>query len=258
MMLSGIITRDSVPGISYLVYHRVGSASSLEMDITLPVFRKQMEYLASTGKVVTYDDAMKRLASGDIDTDLFVITFDDGYDDFYLNAFPILRSLGLPAMLFVTTGFIEEGVPYPLSTTPLQPVSPVSWDMLGKMRESGLLSIGAHTHMHIELPARSDEEIRNDLSQSRDLFMRRIGFAPVHFAYPRASWDNRTEAFVRGQFESASIGGGRKAVANGYDPYRIPRVPVRRSDGWFFFLAKIRGYLSSEERFYEVLKNMRH
>ena len=41
-----------------------------------------------------------------------IVTFDDGYDDNYHNAFPILRELGVPAMFFVSTGHVDSGRAY--------------------------------------------------------------------------------------------------------------------------------------------------
>lgn len=228
------------------------------MDIPLALFRKQMEHLAATGRVISYDDALTRLLSGEaLEHNLYVITFDDGFEDFYHKAFPLLRAFGLPAILFVNTGFVEEGIPYPLHIRRRRQERPVTWDMLNEMFASGLVAIGAHTHAHRELPGDSDDEIRKDLLLSRELFMKRMGFAPRHFAYPRALWSERAETIVSEQFASAVVGGGTKASPAGFSPLRIPRMPIRRSDGWLFFLAKIKGYLSTEERFYEILRKLR-
>ena len=48
-----------------------------------------------------------------------------------------------------------------------------------------------------------------------------------------------------------------KATAPGFNPYRIPRVPIRRSDGWLFFRAKTRGWLAREEAMYGRLTQLR-
>ncbi|MET0582208.1 MAG: polysaccharide deacetylase family protein, partial [Pseudoxanthomonas sp.] len=52
-------------------------------------------------------DANRRLPKGAI-----LVTFDDGYDDNYRIAYPILRELGMSAMFFVSTGHIDSGMPY--------------------------------------------------------------------------------------------------------------------------------------------------
>ncbi len=250
--------RERRPGISFLIYHRVGNTSSLEMDLPLPLFRKQMEHLAETGCVIPYTDAVARLRSGAaVDRDLCVITFDDGFEDFYHTAFPLLRTLGLPAILFVTTGFVEERVPYPLHASFHEKASPVSWDMLAEMHASGIVAIGTHTHTHLELSGEPSETIRKELSLSHGLFMKRMGFIPRHFAYPKALWSEQAESIIREEYDSAVVGGGIKAFPTGFNPLRIPRVPIRRSDGWIFFLAKLKGYLTTEERFYEPWRKLR-
>lgn len=258
LLFRGTLTRERRPGIFFLIYHRVGNTSSFEMDIPIPIFSKQMEHLAETNCVIPYDDAVTCLLSGTaIDRDLFVITFDDGFEDFYHKAFPVLRDLGLPAILFVTTGFVDERVPYPLQASSREKAAPVSWDMINEMRASGFVAIGAHTHTHRELTREPAETIRKELSLSNELFRDRIGFVPRHFAYPRALWSEQAESVIRELYDSAVVGGGKKAFPDRFNPLRIPRVPVRRSDGWIFFLAKLKGYLFSEEAFYEPWRKFR-
>ena len=51
-----------------------------------------------------------------------------------------------------------------------------------------------------------------------------------------------------------SLGGGQKATPAHFQPYRIPRLPIRRSDDWLFFRAKVQGWLASEEAVYAWLR----
>lgn len=229
-------------GVFFLLYHKVEGILPKELDLPVHLFQKQMEFLKNMGRLVKYEEAVKILLSQQpLSRDLFVLTFDDGYEDFYTNVFPILQDLNLPAILFVTTGFIEDKIPYVLSSPPAQEVKPVSWEMLREIHRSGLVTLGSHTHTHLELPGQLKEKIVEELKQPIELFKERLGITIKHFAYPRAIWDLETEMFVKEFYESAVIGGYKKATQKGFNPYEITRMPILKKDGWDLFLAKIYG-----------------
>jgi peptidoglycan/xylan/chitin deacetylase (PgdA/CDA1 family) len=112
------------------------------------------------------------------------------------------------------------------------------------------VTIGAHTHTHIYLDNESEDKIIEELAIPQELFRQRLGLEVRHFSYPKALWNPTVEKLVAKYYASAVIGGGYKATPDGFNPYRIPRVPIRCSDGWFFFLAKKRGWLAGEEALY--------
>src|SRR5919106_5504838 len=83
--------------VQILAYHRVND----EQDPFFPatptkVFARQMEYLASHLCVYPLADLIESLQKRDVPENAVAITFDDGYRDNYLNAFPILQQLSLP------------------------------------------------------------------------------------------------------------------------------------------------------------------
>ena len=70
-------------------------------------FRQQMEYVASNFTPVTCSDVLTALNGGrELPGRAVVITFDDGHLDNYTNAFPVLRNMGIPATIFLSTGYI--------------------------------------------------------------------------------------------------------------------------------------------------------
>src|SRR5439155_7178200 len=92
-------------------YHRIND----EHDPFLPavsteLFERQMRIMAERHKVVSLHELLDRL-EGDAPETLLAITFDDGYQDNYRNAFPIMQRYGLPATIFLTTGAIDSGQP---------------------------------------------------------------------------------------------------------------------------------------------------
>jgi peptidoglycan/xylan/chitin deacetylase (PgdA/CDA1 family) len=69
-----------------------------------------MGFLARYHKVVSLRDALDHLESGSPES-VLAVTFDDGYQDNYLHAFPILHRYGLPATVFLTTGSLDSRDP---------------------------------------------------------------------------------------------------------------------------------------------------
>jgi len=98
-----------------LIYHRVIEPRPFNLESTAPcAFEGQMRYLARHFQVAPLAEIIERTRSGaPIPPRSLAITFDDGYEDNYTHAFPVLRALGLPATIFLTTGWIDtDEVPW--------------------------------------------------------------------------------------------------------------------------------------------------
>lgn len=104
-----------------LAYHRVVERIDAEgfrfdpelLSADAAGFRAQMQHVKRHYTPLRLAEAMARLDAGEaLPPGALVVTFDDGYDDNYRVAFPILRELGMPATFFVSTGYIDSGLPY--------------------------------------------------------------------------------------------------------------------------------------------------
>jgi peptidoglycan/xylan/chitin deacetylase (PgdA/CDA1 family) len=109
--------RDSISGANHsviLMYHRVVPHeishrifSLSEIVVYQETFEKQMLFLSNHYHVISLDDFINaKKYKKDIPPKTAVITFDDGWEDTYLYAFPVLNKFNLPATIFLTTGFI--------------------------------------------------------------------------------------------------------------------------------------------------------
>jgi peptidoglycan/xylan/chitin deacetylase (PgdA/CDA1 family) len=245
------------PGVAFLIYHSVAGRTRLELDTPFPVFRRQIEHLAAAGGFVSYEEAVDALKRGELAGGRFVLTFDDGFADTAGLAFPLLRDLGVPFVVFATTGLLERDPAAMRGWPHAGRLPPMSWDELGALRDSGLVTVGAHGHTHANLDALGESQVQGEIGRSQELFRERLGFEPVHFAYPRAVRGAAADRVVRARYATAVVGGGRRATPSGIDTHAIPRVPVRRSDGWVYFREKIAGRLAGEERLYATLRRIR-
>lgn len=113
----GLLRRD----LRILAYHRVldlPDPDRFAFDLALvsassAQFRRQMDLVRRRFNPVRFADVVAALDGGPpLPRDPVIVTFDDGYDDNYHVAFPILHELGVPATFFVSTGHIDSGQPY--------------------------------------------------------------------------------------------------------------------------------------------------
>ena len=99
------------PGLAVVTYHRVlaGPDPILPSEPDIRRFRTQVSFLAAHFRVMPLRDALQRLGDGTLPRRAVCITFDDGYANNAHCALPILQSVGVPATVFVATGFLDGG-----------------------------------------------------------------------------------------------------------------------------------------------------
>jgi len=104
------------------------------------------------------------------------LTFDDGYQDNYSNAYPILQKYSLTATVFPTTNFIEQGSVPSWDGEPQFPA--LSWDEIKQMTDSNTFNIGSHTVSHPSLGDLNDQEVKSELTNSRLILESKIACPP--------------------------------------------------------------------------------
>ena len=98
------------PSAQILTYHRVNDDHDPFFPSTpTETFQQQMEYISRSFRVMTVEDIVDRMDAGTLPRNALAITFDDGYRDTLTHAAPILARYGLPATVFLATGFVGAG-----------------------------------------------------------------------------------------------------------------------------------------------------
>jgi peptidoglycan/xylan/chitin deacetylase (PgdA/CDA1 family) len=258
---AGDRVRPPTPGVVVLIYHRVGGGSGTEVDLPPEAFDEQMAWLAATGRVVSLDDALAQLAAGDDravdgeapDEGPIVVTFDDGTADLAEVATPILVRHGVPAIVYLATKFVDEGLDFPDDGAPL------SWAAVRDMAATGLVTFGSHTHAHLLLDRLPPAEAVDELDRSKVLIEHHVGAPAHHFAYPKAvAASAEVEPLVRARYRSAALGGNRPNPYRGTDVHRLSRTAVQVSDGAAYFLRKARGGMALEDSLRRGLNRVRY
>lgn len=246
--------RPPEPGVTALIYHRVGGGSPMSVDLPVGQFEEQIARIAS--RVVSIDEALRSLegpapaAGADLPV---VVTFDDGTADVLDHALPVLVEHGVPMVLYLATRFVEEAVSFEFDGRP------VSWQALADGLTTGCLEIGSHTHGHVLLDRIAPGAVAAELDRSIGLIEDHLGVRPRHFAYPKALLGHEeARRAVRERFVSAALAGSRANRYGGTDPWALARTPVQRSDDLGRFDAKVAGGLGLEDDLRRVLNRYRY
>jgi peptidoglycan/xylan/chitin deacetylase (PgdA/CDA1 family) len=210
-----------------LCYHSVSDDWEHQLAVRPRAFERQLASLLRRGFRPVAAEAV--LAGG---RRSLHVTFDDAYADIE-GALRTLERLGVPATVFASTGFADEGrpldVPELADEAAARPerLRTMSWEQLREIAERGV-TIGSHTINHPHLPALSDSELDRELGESRARIEDELGRRCRLFAYPYGEHDARVRAAVgRVGYDGAFAlwaGSSRR------DRFALPRVDLYRRD----------------------------
>ncbi|MGZ3438191.1 MAG: polysaccharide deacetylase family protein [Polyangia bacterium] len=97
------------PGVIVLMYHRINGADRSFEGMAVETFAAQMRWLSDHCDPIAPDALKERAARPSRVRPAVLVTFDDGYRDYHDLAYPVLESLGIPAVVFLATSFLDEG-----------------------------------------------------------------------------------------------------------------------------------------------------
>ncbi|HLO28603.1 MAG TPA: polysaccharide deacetylase family protein [Anaerolineales bacterium] len=123
-----------------------------------------------------------------------VITFDDGFLDFYHAALPVLLKYGFPATLFIVTGCVEESSHWLKSEGEMNRKM-LKWSHILEIDQAGI-ECGAHTHRHADLDIVSPNMVRKEITLSKEILEQKLGHAVATFSYPYGHYDQRVRDVV--------------------------------------------------------------
>jgi peptidoglycan/xylan/chitin deacetylase (PgdA/CDA1 family) len=217
--------------VPILMYHEIASEreTTSRLAVDPGMFAAQMEHLHAGGfTALTASGLAAALAGGiPLPERPVVITFDDGFADFYAHALPVLRSCGFAATVFVTTGWIQDAGPDEISRRPGQMLS---WSQILEAAGAGI-EIGAHSHRHPQLDQLAAGRLRDELRFSKALLEDRLGHPVSGLAYPFGYSNARVRREVREAGHEYACAVGNGIAGSTADLFALPRLTIRRSTG---------------------------
>ncbi len=225
-------------GLRVLTYHRVTDAHP-DDRLCVPVgrFAEQMRYLKEAGYRTVSMGRIERWA----ESALFLsgktvgITFDDGFEDNFLYAFPEMRRYGFTGCFFVPSGFIRSGQEkHPKEDRPM------TWAQMKEMLAAGQ-EIGGHSVTHRKLTQINISELPDETAGCKKDLEGGLGCSVDFFCYPAGYYNDAVKQRVKEAGYQGAFTVEPGPVRAGSDPFAMKRTEVSGFDSLRDFEKKLAG-----------------
>jgi len=240
-ILPPVQSANTAVQVPILMYHHISDVvppTSLGMSLTVTptLFGQQLDYLQKRGyRTITFNQLFDALYyGGPLPSHPIILTFDDGYDDAFHFAFPMLKAHDFSGMFYIITGKVGWS-------------AYLNWKQIRTMLTGGM-QIGSHTIHHVDMGSLvlySQDLAQQELQKSQAALQNHLGTVIQQFCYPSGEPFNHGSLAARQQIVSllASDGyvgattdpGMTGTYQNSTDPFVLLRIRVDgRSDLQFF------------------------
>ena len=238
-----------------LMYHMIsGPKTAAEVKYACPPkrFEQHLKMLLSAGFKPVSINAIEDyyINQTPLPENAFLITLDDGFEDNYSNAFPILQRYQIPAVIYLATGLVGKTNQW-MNTPEFSERKMLSWTQIKAMAGKGI-SFGSHTVSHPKLTELDDESVGKELVQSKRIIEEQLGVACSHFAYPYGLLTEKTRELVQqaGFKTACSTRSGFNNTDR--DPLILHRIEVYGDDATWKLKQKIRFGMNDASRFFPL------
>ncbi|MDR1702476.1 MAG: polysaccharide deacetylase family protein [Sporomusaceae bacterium] len=211
--------------IPILMYHRVDSVATDRNTVLSAEFARQMKFLKTAGYNTIKAENLTQYLSGQtpLPAKPVLLTFDDGYEDNYLNALPLLQEYNFTAIVFPVLKWLGQ---YGEWKKMSERERLMSWEQLALWRDAGM-EIGSHTVNHLDLRQITDECLEFELKESKRLLEDKLNIKVDCLCYPYGALNENVKHHARKAGYKTALAIFEDTTFWGKDDlYALPRVAV--------------------------------
>lgn len=216
-------------GILSIMYHRFDEFEYPSTNIGMTEFKKQIEIIKDNNLKFLNPKNFSLEIIKNKDEKKILLTIDDAFESFYINAWPYLREKKIPFILFV-------------STEPIGKKGYMNWEQIKDIQKYDFVKIGNHSHSHEYLVNYTIKDFKKDINLSIKIFKDNLGYNPIFFSYPFGEYSFEQKKFIMENFNFA-FGQQSGVIDANKDYFELPRFPINEKYGdldRFSFLIKLK------------------
>ena len=199
------------------MYHRFNESKYPSTNIQMVVFENQIDIIKNSEYKFVNPNNFKENFSVPKKNKEILITIDDAFQSFYLEAWPYLKKNKIPFILFV-------------STEPIGKRGYMTWDQIREIEAEKFVLIGHHSHSHKYLIEETNDKFILDIQQANKIFLNELGYFPNLFSYPFGEYSKFMRDYISQNFEFA-FGQHSGVIDINKDKFELPRFPINENYG---------------------------
>ena len=199
------------------MYHRFNESKYPSTNIQMEVFKNQIEIIKKSNYSFNNPDNFKKEFDIPKLNKEVLITIDDAFQSFYLEAWPYLKENKIPFILFV-------------STEPVGRRGYMTWDQIREVESEEFAFIGHHSHTHNYLIDETNDQFILDIEKANVIFKKELGYIPNLFSYPFGEYSKFMRDYISKNFEFA-FGQHSGVIDINKDKFELPRFPINENYG---------------------------
>jgi len=208
---------SSDEGILSLMYHRFNEYKYPSTNIQMNVFKEQMEIVKKTNYTFSNPKKFSENFKSPKTNKEILITIDDAFLSFYLEAWPYLKKNKIPFILFV-------------STEPVGKKGYMTWEQIKEVEAEKFTVIGHHSHSHGYLIDKDKDFFVSDIEKANVIFLKNLGYIPNLFSYPFGEYSKFMRDYISQNFDYA-FGQHSGVIDLNKDKFELPRFPINENYG---------------------------
>jgi len=225
-----MFTQTGMKKVPILMYHSISHSTNRkfkQFTVSPTLFAEHIAYLHQNKYTsITVTQFVNALFHKDsaLPEQPVVLTFDDGFADFFTEALPVLKQYGFVATLYVVTAFIN-GTSRWLNREGETTRSMLTWDQLIEISACNI-ECGAHSHCHPQLDILPRSAAQDEIMQSKRLLEHYLGRSVSSFAYPYGYYTATLRQQIReaGYTSACAVKHGMSSEKS--DPFALARFMV--------------------------------
>ncbi len=199
------------------MYHRFNESKYPSTNIMMEIFKEHINLIKNSKYNFLNPNEFKTKFSISKSNKEILITIDDAFESFYLEAWPFLKKNKIPFILFV-------------STEPVGKRGYMNWDQIREVNSENFTSIGHHSHSHEYLIEESHKDFILDIEKANKIFQKELGYIPEIFSYPFGEYSKFMKNYISKNFDFA-FGQHSGVIDLNKDKFELPRFPINEKYG---------------------------
>lgn len=214
--------------VSILMYHHIDYQEN-RYAITPDNFSKQLAALKKKGfHTISCDMLLAHITKGQkLPQKPILITFDDAYENVFIQALPLLKKYQMTAAVFVISDWVGKNNDWDSYEQKIS-ARHMSWQQIELWSKNGM-EVGSHTNSHPHLSTLKDEEIFNELSSSKMAIENRLHLPVKFLCYPYGNFDERAEMIAKKIGYQGAFSIKKEMNLRHLDPFALSRINVTPS-----------------------------